>query len=150
MDQTLHQLGGLILEGLPTFFLVCILCFVVKYLYLKPLNKVLEERYRLTEGARKDAESSFRNAEQKIAEYQLALSKARMEIYQEEAAFLQKLHAEQAELSRATRQQSDARVAEIKVAIAKEADAARESLEAQAESLAAEIADAILIRRTAA
>ena len=40
--------------------------------------------------------------------------------------------------------ESDARVAEIKLSIAKEADTARESLESQAEALAGQIADAIL------
>lgn len=150
MDQTLHDLGGIILEGLPTFFLVLILGFVVRYLYLKPLDKVLAERYRLTEGARKAAEHSFKSADHKINEYQAALNKARTEIYQEEAAFLQKLHAEQAEQARATREQSEARVAEIKVSIAKDADEARESLEAQAEALAGQIADVILTRRNAA
>jgi len=150
MDQTLHDLGGIILEGLPTFFLVLILAFVVRYLYLKPLDKVLAERYRLTEGARKAAESSLKSADTKIAEYQAALNKARTEIYQEQAAFLQQLHTEQAELARATREQSDTRVAEIKVSIAKDADTARESLEAQAETLAGQIADVILTRRNAA
>ena len=150
MNQTLHDLGGIIVEGLPTFFIVFVLAFVVRYLYLKPLDRVLSERYRLTEGARKAAESSLKSADTKIAEYQAALSKARTEIYQEEAAFLQQLHAEMAELARSTREQSDARVAEIKISIAKDADAARESLEAQAETLAGQIADVILLRRNAA
>ena len=57
MDKTLHDLGGIILEGLPTFVLVFVLALVVKFLYLKPLNKVLEQRYQLTEGARKAADS---------------------------------------------------------------------------------------------
>ncbi len=150
MNQTLHDLGGIILEGLPTFFLVLILGVIVRHLYLKPLDRVLTERYRLTEGARKAAEGSLRNADAKIAEYQAALSKARTEIYQEEAAFLQQLHAEQAELARATREQSDARVAEIRISIAKDADEARDRLEAQSETLAGQIADVILARRTAA
>lgn len=150
MNQTLHDLGGIIVEGLPTFFIVLILAFIVRNLYLKPLDKILTERYRLTEGARKAAEASLKSADTKIAEYQAALSRARAEIYQEEAAFLQQLHAEQAEMARATREQSDARVAEIKISIAKEADAARGTLEAQAETLAAQIADVILLRRNAA
>src|SRR5580700_4227329 len=96
MEKTLHDLGGIILNGLPTFFLVLILAFFVKVLYLKPLDKVLAERFRLTEGARKAAEDSLKNADTKIAEYQDALNKARNEIYLEQAAFLQKLHEEQA------------------------------------------------------
>src|SRR6202789_997992 len=95
MDKTLHDLGGIVLEGLPTFFLVLILALFVKYLYLKPLEKVLAERFRLTEGARKSAEESLKNADTKVAEYQDALSKARADIYKEQADFLTRLHAEQ-------------------------------------------------------
>jgi F0F1-type ATP synthase membrane subunit b/b' len=149
MDKTLHDLGGIVLNGLPTFFLVLILAFIVKHVYLKPLDKVLKERFRLTEGARKAAEESLKNADTKVAEYQEALNKARSEIYQEQAAFLQKVHAEQAELANAVRTESEARVAEIKLSIAKEADDARSGLEAQAETLAGQIADAILGRRVA-
>jgi F0F1-type ATP synthase membrane subunit b/b' len=149
MDKTLHDLGGIVLNGLPTFFLVVILAFFVRFLYLKPLEKVLAERFRLTEGARKAAEDSLKNADTKIAEYQEKLTSARNEIYLEQAAFLQKLHAEQAELAHAVRVESDARLAEIKLSLAKEADAARESLASQAETLAGQIADAILSRSVA-
>jgi F0F1-type ATP synthase membrane subunit b/b' len=149
MDKILHDLGGIILDGLPTFFLVVILAVFVKFLYLKPLEKVLAERFRLTEGARKAAEDSLKSADSKIAEYQDALNNARAEIYQEQAAFLQKLHAEQAELAHAVRVESDARLAAIKLSIAREADVAREGLESQSEALAGQIADAILTRRAA-
>jgi F0F1-type ATP synthase membrane subunit b/b' len=149
MDKTLHDLGGIVLNGLPTFFLVLILAFFVRFLYLKPLEKVLAERFRLTEGARKAAEDSLKNADAKIADYQNALQKARNEIYLEQSAFLQKIHAEQAELAHTERVQSETRVAAIKLSIAQEADAARESLSAQAETLAGQIADAILTRRVA-
>jgi len=132
------------LNGLPTFFLIIILAIFVKFLYLKPLEKVLAERFRLTEGARKAAEDSLKNADTKIAEYQEALNRARTEIYHEQAEFLQSLHAEQAELARAARLESDARVAAIKLSIAEEADAARQTLDLQSEALAADIADAIL------
>jgi hypothetical protein len=49
----------------------------------------------------------------------------------------------------AVRVESDARLAAIKLSIAKEADVAREGLESQAETLAGQIADAILTRRAA-
>jgi F0F1-type ATP synthase membrane subunit b/b' len=149
MSKILHDLGGIVLNGLPTFFIVVILAFFVKFLYLKPLDKVLAERFRLTEGARQAAEESLKNADTKIAEYQDKLNRARSEIYQEQADFLQRLHAEQAELARAVRVESDARVAEIKLSLAKEADVARENLASQAEALAGQIADAILSRRVA-
>ena len=137
------------LNGLPTFFLVLILAFCVKYLYLKPLEKVLAERFRLTEGARKAAEESLQSADTKIAEYEAALVAARGEIYREQAEFLSRLHAEQAERVHAVRAESDEQIAAAKQSIAKEAEAARLGLESQSDTLAAEIADAILGRRAA-
>lgn len=132
------------LSGLPTFVLLLILAGFVKLLYLNPLEKVLAERFRLTEGARQAAEDSLKNADTKIAEYQEALNRARSEIYQEQASFLQNLQAEQAEQARVARMESEARVAAIKLSIAQEAEAARESLDLQSETLAGQIADAIL------
>jgi F-type H+-transporting ATPase subunit b len=149
MDKTLHDLGGIVLNGLPTFFLVLILAFFVKILYFKPLEKVLAERFRLTEGARKAAEESLKNADTRIAEYQDKLNRARNEIYQEQAEFLRNLHAEQSEQARIVRAESDARMAAIKLSIAGEADAARENLEKQSDALAGQIADAILRRGVA-
>jgi F0F1-type ATP synthase membrane subunit b/b' len=149
MDQTLHALGGIVLNGLPTFFLIIILAICVKYLYLKPLDKVLAERFRLTEGARKAAEESLRNADTKVAEYETALAQARSEIYREQSEFLKQLHDQQAEQVRAARMESDAVVAEAKEAIAREAQVAQKGLEMQSETLASQIADAILARRAA-
>ncbi len=137
------------LNGLPTFFLILILAFCVKYLYLKPLEKVLAERFRLTEGARKAAEESLRSADSKIAEYELALKAAREEIYRDQDQFSKQFHAEQTEQIRIVRADSDQRVAAIRGSIAKEAATARVGLEAQSDTLAAQIADAILERKVA-
>ncbi len=149
MDKTLHDLGGIVLNGLPTFFLILILAFCVKYLYLKPLEKVLEERFRLTEGARKAAEESLHSADTKIAEYEAALQSAREDIYREQDAFSKQFQAEQAQQIQVVRTDSDRRVAAIRESIAKEAQTARLSLEAQSDTLAAQIADSILGRRVA-
>src|ERR1019366_4459857 len=129
MDKTLHDLGGIVLNGLPTFFLVLILAFFVKHLYLKPLEKVLAERFRLTEGARKAAEDSLKSADSKIAEYQEALASARGAIYHEQAEFLKQLNTEQAEQSRNVRLEAEQRVAAIKSLLAAEASAVQASLE---------------------
>ena len=149
MNQTLHDLGGIVLNGLPTFFLVLVLCACVKYLYLNPLEKVLAERHRLTEGARKAAEESLRNADSKIGEYESALAQARNQIYQEQGEFLRQLQATQQAEIQSVRAECDTRVRAGKQAIAGEAAAARRDLEAQSELLANQIADVILNRRAA-
>ena len=137
------------LEGLPTFFLVLILLFFVKILYFNPLEKVLKERFRLTEGARKAAEESLKNADTKIAEYQESLSRARAGIYDENARFLQTVQAEQSERVQAVRTETEQKVAAAKASIAQQASEARANLEAQSEVLASQIADAILQRKVA-
>jgi F0F1-type ATP synthase membrane subunit b/b' len=140
MDKILHDLGGIVLNGLPTFFLVLILAACVKFLYLNPLEKVLAERYRLTEGARKAAEESLKSADTKIAEYENALAAARGEIYVEQSEFLRKLNEEQAEQVRQVRADAEHRISTAKLAIAEEARTATAGLE---------IADAVLSRRVA-
>jgi F0F1-type ATP synthase membrane subunit b/b' len=149
MDKILHEVGGIVLNGVPTFFLVLILAVCVKYLYLKPLEKVLAERYRLTEGARKSAEDSLKSADSKIAEYEEALTKARGEIYQEQAEFLRKVNEEQAEQVKKVRADAEHRISTAKLAISEEARLATEGLESQSDTLAAQIADAVLSRRVA-
>ena len=149
MDKTLHDLGGIVLNGLPTFVLVLILAFFVKRLYLGPLEKVLAERFRLTEGARKTAEESLKNADAKVAQYEESLSRARAEIYREQAEFLRKVQAEQAEMVQAARKEAEEMVSAIKLSLAWEAGVARESLGAQSEVLAGQIVDAILRPRAA-
>ena len=65
MDSTLHALGGILLRATPTFFLVFLLCFYLKKVFFKPLEKVLQERYDATEGARRLAEKSMERASAK-------------------------------------------------------------------------------------
>ena len=150
MNQTLHDLGGIVLNGLPTFFLVLLLSLCVKYLYLNPLDKVLAERYRLTEGARKAAEESLRNADARIGDYEKALAEARQQIYREEAEFLHKLHTAQVDEIQKMRAESDSQLRAARDAISAEAAVVRKDLEAQSDALANQIADAILGRGAAA
>ena len=149
MDQTLQALGGIVLNGLPTFFLVLLLAVCVKYFYLAPLDKVLRERHRLSEGAREAAAESLRSADSRVASYDTALAAARGEIYAENASFLKQLNSEQAVRIQAARAESEARIAAGKAAVAEEAAAARQSLELQSDLLATQIADSILNRRVA-
>jgi len=144
MDQILHDVAGLIVNGLPTFILVLILTICVKFLYLKPLDRVLAERYKLTEGARKAAEESLRNADSRISDYEAALAKARTGIYQEQSEFLRRVHADQTAQLEVAKAEAAARIAAAKDAIAQEARIARESLDAQSDALASRIADTIL------
>jgi len=144
MDKLLHDLGGIVLNGLPTSLIVLILCIFVKQIYLKPLEAVLAERHRLSEGAREAAEQGLHSADSKVAEYESALQKARSEIYAEQAEFLRKLHAEQTARTEAAKATSDNTLAGVRKSLGDEAAAARQSLALQADQLAAQIADSVL------
>src|ERR1700723_296248 len=81
MDKTLHQWGELLLTALPTFILLWLLNYYLKFVFFKPLEKVLRQRYDATEGARKLAEESLQRAAAKTADYEEKLRAARNEIY---------------------------------------------------------------------
>ena len=147
MDKLLNDLGGIVLNALPTSMIVLILAIFVKQFYLKPLESVLAERHKLTEGARLAAEQDLRAADSKIAAYEAALEKARREIYADQTEFLRNLHAEQSERTKAAKATSDSTLAAVRQSITAEAAQAREGLAARSDQLASEIADSVLSRR---
>ena len=51
MEQTLHDLSGILLRAIPSAALLIILHFYLKGMLFKPLQKVLKQREMLTAGA---------------------------------------------------------------------------------------------------
>jgi F-type H+-transporting ATPase subunit b len=149
MDETLRQLGGILLRALPTFFLVVLLHFYLKHTFFKPLKKVLRDRYDATEGARKLAEASLERASRKAAEYEAALRSARGDIYKELEQMRRGLQDERAAAVRAARTEAEAAVGKAKVELGAEAENLKQSLQADSEALANQIADKILGGRAA-
>ncbi len=78
----LHALGGILLRAVPTFLLVILLHFYLKSVFFKPLEKVLRQRYEVTEGARKLAQQSLEQAAAKTADYEAQVRAAKAEMYQ--------------------------------------------------------------------
>jgi F-type H+-transporting ATPase subunit b len=149
MDIILHQLGELILTALPTFFLVIFLAFYLKSVFFKPLDKVLKQRYEVTEGARKLAEQSLERATAKIAEYEATLRAARAEIYKaQEQAFKEMQERSAAQIAEA-RTRADEAVREAKRQLAEDAEEAKASLAKNSDTLANQIVESILRRRAA-
>jgi F-type H+-transporting ATPase subunit b len=149
MDAILHQLGELLLKAIPTFLLVVLLSFYLKSVFFKPLEKVLQQRYDATEGARKLAEQSMERAAAKVQEYEAALRAARAELYQAQEQAHKQLQDEAAAQIAAARREAERTVEQAKQGIAKEAESAKASLAAESEKLADQIADAILRRSVA-
>ena len=149
MDATLHALGGILLNAIPTFLLVVFLHFFLKAVFFKPLENVLQRRYEATEGARKQAEAALSRAAARMAEYEAAMRAARAEVYQAQEVVHKRLEEREAAELQAARAKAEEAIKKAKDELAAEAAAARENLAQQSETLAAEIADSIL-RRSAA
>ena len=59
MNETLHQLGGLLLGSVPTIFLFLLLVILYRFLVYGPLTRVLNERRERTEGAIEQAHAAI-------------------------------------------------------------------------------------------
>jgi F-type H+-transporting ATPase subunit b len=149
MEATLHALGEILLKGIPTFFLVIFLTLYLKYMFFRPLEKVLKARYEATEGARKMAEQSLQRAAAKTAEYEAAIRAARADIYQEQEKLRRQLQQDRATAVEAARKASEAQIAQAKADLAAEVAHARNSLAGESEALAGQIVDTILRRSVA-
>ena len=149
MDETLRALGGILLRAIPTFLLVVLLHFYLKFIFFKPLQKVLRERYEATEGARKLAESSLAKAAEKAADYEAALRAARSDTYKELEQLRRQLQDERAAGVREARARAEAAVAQAKAALDAEVASLKKNLEAESENLADRIATKILRGRAA-
>jgi F-type H+-transporting ATPase subunit b len=149
MDETLRALGGILLRAIPTFVLVVLLHFYLKFIFFKPLQKVLRQRYEATEGARKLAESSLAKAAEKAAEYEAALRTARGDTYKELEQLRRQLQDERAAGVREARVRAEAAVAQAKAALDAEVASLKKNLEAESENLADRIATKILRGRAA-
>lgn len=147
MDATLHALGQVLLQGLPTFFLVIFLHFYLKAMFFKPLGKVLHARKEATEGARKQAAESLERAAAKAEAYEESIRAARSEIYQEQEVLRRKWRDEQTAQLADARQKSEVQLKTAKATILVEAQEARASLAANSQALASQITESILQRR---
>jgi F-type H+-transporting ATPase subunit b len=149
MDEILRQLGGIAVRAVPTFILVLLLHVYLKHIFFRPLERALDERYKVTEGARKAAAESLEKAEAKAAEYEAQIRAARAQIYAEQEQLFAQLHQERATQVSAARAQADAAIAKARTELGRELDAARQNLEGESEQLATLIADSVLGRRVA-
>jgi F-type H+-transporting ATPase subunit b len=149
MDETLRQLGGILLRAVPTFIIVVLLHFYLKFIFFKPLQQVLRQRYEATEGARKLAEASLVKADEKAADYEAALRAARAETYKELEQLRRELQDDRAVAVRQARTSAESAVSQAKAALAAEVAALKKNLEAESDALADQIADKILRGRAA-
>jgi F-type H+-transporting ATPase subunit b len=144
MDQTLRQLGELLLGSVPTVILFGLLYLLYTYIVHKPLRRVLAERRSKTEGAVEKSRADIAAAEAKTSEYEQRLREARATVFKaQEARRKAALDARTAGMTEA-RAKAQAQVQAAKQAIEKDREAAQGGLQAEAQSLAIEIMRRVL------
>lgn len=144
MDETLRQLGGLLLGSVPTIILLVTVYILYTVLVHRPLVRVLAERYSKTEGAVEKARADIAAAEARTAEYEQRLREARLAIFKaQETRRQQALQARSAAVA-AARSRAQEQIEAARAAIEKEKRAAQAGLQEEAASLAAEIVRTVL------
>lgn len=147
MAQTLQSLGGIILNALPTVFLLIVLHFYLKVMLFRPLDKMLKQRHDLTEGARRTAEASLAEADRKSREYEAKLREARAVVYKEQEETRKRWLEDQVAQLAQTQARSETAVRAARAALAGDAAAAKQELAKSSTVLADQIATAVLARR---
>ncbi len=95
MEATLRDLGALLVKAIPTVFLLLVVYVYLRWMFFKPLEKVLAERQAATQGTRQKAEALLAKASQTAANVEAQLRKARDEIYQQQEEERRRWIAEQ-------------------------------------------------------
>jgi F-type H+-transporting ATPase subunit b len=147
MEQTLHDLSGILLRAIPSAVLLIILHFYLKGMLFKPLQKVLKQREMLTVGARKAADESLAAAERKAQDYEAKFRDARSEVYREQEETRNVWLDDQAKQVAAAHASSTEAMAAADKRLAGETAAAKQNLVETSAALADDIANTILARR---
>jgi F-type H+-transporting ATPase subunit b len=144
MDQTLRQLGELLLGAVPTVILLALLYPLYATIVHKPLQRVLAERRAKTEGAVEKSRADIAAAEARTSEYEQRLREARATLFRaQEARRKAALDARTAALNEA-RNKTHAQVEAARADIEKDREAAQDGLQGEAQTLATEIMRRVL------
>jgi F-type H+-transporting ATPase subunit b len=147
MEQILHALQGILVRALPTFFLVILLHWFLKKVLFQPLDRVLEERRRRTEGVLESCEAALERARKRLKEYEDSLRQAQAEIFDQQEAERKRLAAGQSAALAEARQRARQRIDAARAEVQAEAAQARQALQQEAARLADAITEAVLAGR---
>jgi F-type H+-transporting ATPase subunit b len=144
MDQTLRQLGELLLGSVPTMILLTLLYAIYAVVVHKPLRRVLAERRSRTEGAVEKSQADIAAAEARTAEYEQRLREARATVFRaQEARRKVAMDARTTALNEA-RSKAQSQVKAAKADIEKDRASAQDGLGGEVQALAAEIMRRVL------
>jgi F-type H+-transporting ATPase subunit b len=144
MDETLRQLGELLLGAVPTVILLALLYAIYTAIVHKPLQRVLDERRSKTEGAVEKSRADIAAAEARTSEYEQRLREARAKVFHaQEARRKAAMDARTSALNEA-RNKAQVQVQDAKADIEKDREAAQAGLQGEVQTLAVEIIRRVL------
>ena len=144
MDETLRQVGELLLGSVPTIIIFLLLFGLYTVLVHRPLVRVLSERRARTQGAIEKARADVASAEARTAEYEQKLREARLALFKLlEARRAQAAQARAAAVAEA-RKSAQAQLEQAREVIEQDKASAEKVLDGEAGRLAQEIIRMVL------
>jgi F-type H+-transporting ATPase subunit b len=144
MDQTLHQLGELLLGSVPTVILLTLLYGLYTTIVHKPLRRVLDERRSKTEGAVEKSRADIAAAEARTSEYEQKLREARAAVFRKQEEKRQAVVQARANAVNEARTKAQTQVQAAKANIESDRASAEKGLQGEAGALAQEIVKRVL------
>jgi len=144
MDQTLQQLGELLLGAVPMVILLALLYALYTTIVHKPLQRVLAERRSKTEGAVEKSRADIAAAEARTAEYEQKLREARATVFRAQETRRQAVLQARTNALNEARSKAQAQVQAAKKDIENDRATAEAGLPADAAALAQEIVRRVL------
>ena len=144
MDQTLNQLGELLLGAVPTVIMLALLYGLYTTIVHKPLQRVLAERRSKTEGAVEKSKADIAAADARTSEYEQKLREARAAVFRAQEARRQAALQARTNAVNEARTRAQAQVQTAKADIERDRAAAEKGLQGDAAVLAQEIVRRVL------
>jgi len=144
MDQTLQQLGELLLGAVPTVILLGLLYALYTAIVHKPLKRVLEERHSKTEGAVEKSKADIAAADARTSEYEQRLREARAAVFRAQETKRQAALQARSNAVNEARKRAQAQVQAAKADIEQDREVAEKGLQSEVAALAQEIVRRVL------
>jgi F-type H+-transporting ATPase subunit b len=144
MQETLRQLGELLLGSVPTIIFLALLYVLYTFLVHRPLTAVLAERRTRTLGAMEKARADIAAAEARTAEYEQRLREARQKVFKNQEARRQQANQARTQAVNQARTRGQEQVKQARAAIEADKQQAMSKLQTDAARLATEIVRMVL------
>jgi F-type H+-transporting ATPase subunit b len=144
MDETLRELGRLLLGSVPTIIVLSCLYWLYTVIVHRPLQRVLLKRRELTQGAVEKSRADIAAAEARTAEYEQRLREARATVFRAQEVRREAALQARTDAVNQARERAQGQVMAAKETIEADRKMAERTLQAEAESLAQEIIRRVL------